>query len=101
MRKRIGDILGTVKTDKESWPDLFRRLDIDGRLDSKSVSMVLAILLDELEQPKEPVKDYGEDIHELAVIVGELKYNVSKLAERPVSQKPITNAKKSKTKKTR
>ena len=49
MQKRIEKILGTVKVKDERWPDLFDRLDEEGRIDMKSVILILGIVLDELD----------------------------------------------------
>ena len=52
MQKRIEKILGTVKTKHERWPDLFDRLDKEGRMDVKSVILILGIMLDEQDEQK-------------------------------------------------
>ena len=52
MKKRVENILGTTKDPKESWVDVFDRLNREGRVDFKSIMFIVGVLLDGSEKEK-------------------------------------------------
>lgn len=49
-QRKIELILGTVKSESESWENVFTRIGKAGGIDLKTVSYVLAFLLDQISE---------------------------------------------------
>lgn len=50
---RIEDVLGTVRGEKETWQDVFARINKTRGLDLKTLANVIIYILEELDERKE------------------------------------------------
>lgn len=50
MKRKIELILGTVKSESESWEDVFKRINKDRGLDLKTIAFIVSVVLDNMQE---------------------------------------------------
>jgi hypothetical protein len=50
LRPKISTVTGIMISPKEKWEIYFKKLDVAGRLNTKYISKMLAVLFEELEK---------------------------------------------------